>query len=88
MKDPQQLLNFAKDNRLDIVSIEQDSRSTSLYDHTPKDNAIYVLGNEVSGVSKELLDNSHILEIKHTSGHNSLNVEVTAGILLFKLASN
>jgi tRNA G18 (ribose-2'-O)-methylase SpoU len=80
------LIKYGKENNLTLVSVEQAPGAVDLANWIPQDNAIYVLGNEVLGVSSEILSNSElILEIKKRGVHNSLNVTIAAGILLNKI---
>lgn len=72
-----------------IAAIEQDRRSTSLFDfHLPtKQTLAILLGNEVRGISKQLLEKADvILEIPMHGKKESLNVSVAAGIAVFTLA--
>lgn len=77
-----------------LVAIEQDERSTPLFDFKPPKSAngktkplAIILGNEVRGISKPLLQKCDaILEIPMRGKKESLNVSVTAGIALFALA--
>lgn len=66
-----------------IVSVEQDPRSQKI--ETVKSIPMpccLVFGNEVTGVSKEFLDNSEaIVEISQYGIGKSLNVSVSAGIV-------
>ena len=83
-----EFIKYCNDNGIEIVSLEQDKRSTPLEDFKPKlDSQIYVFGNEVLGVSQDLLDASkHIVEIKpKKSFYHSLNVTIAAGILIERL---
>lgn len=78
------LEDFLKKTDLHIVSVEQDTRSKNFKDFVYKRPTLFVLGNEVDGVKKEILDMSHeILEIPMAGEKESLNVSVTAGIILF-----
>lgn len=77
-----------------VVSLEQDERSVdyrsfssslSSQDRKPPKVAL-ILGNEVGGVSKDLLDVSdEIIEIPMAGKKESLNVAVAAGVALFAL---
>lgn len=83
LESPQELIIFAKENRLKIISIEQNENSVSLEKWVPEDNCVLILGNEVTGISKYLLQNSDkIIEISRYGKHNSLNVATTCGIVL------
>ena len=73
-----------------ILSVEQADESISLLDFTPQPEEKYVLvlGNEVFGVSDELIELSdHVLEIPQFGTKHSLNVSVTAGVLIWDFAS-
>lgn len=68
----------------EIVSVEQDERSKNFKEWTYTKPTLFIFGNEVDGVSKELLDRSHtIIEIPMAGGKESLNVSITSGIILF-----
>ena len=70
-----------------VVAIEQDPRAVSLYDFTPPEDVVYVFGNEIEGVSSELLDVADVIvEIPMHGTKESLNVSVAAGIILFARA--
>ena len=68
-----------------IVAVEQDKDSISFYDFEVPDKVAYILGAEVEGVQKEVLEVADIIvEIPMAGVKESLNVSVTAGIVLFK----
>ena len=72
-----------------IIAIEQTHRSTPLHEIQPKTNTHYilVLGNEVDGVSDEVLSIAdEVWEIPQTGSKHSLNVSVSAGIVFWELA--
>ncbi len=76
-----------KENYL-LVAVEQDKKSTSLFDFkAPKNKQIaLVLGNEVRGISKQSLKKCDaIVEIPMHGKKESLNVSVAAGIAMFAL---
>lgn len=67
-----------------IVSVEQDERSISFYKFRPPEKVVYIFGNETEGLDQATLDASDsILEIQMLGIKESLNVAVTAGIVLF-----
>lgn len=79
-----ELDTFLQQTDLHIVSVEQDPRSKNFKEFIYTKPTLFVLGNEVEGVTKEILDASHeILEIPMAGEKESLNVSVTAGIILF-----
>ena len=73
----------------EILSIEQAHGSTMLQDFTPLSGKKYavVFGNEVKGVHQEVVDVSDgCLEIPQFGTKHSLNVSVTAGIVIWHFA--
>ena len=74
----------------EVYSVEQAHGSTKLQDFTPiiynKKYAV-VLGNEVKGVHQEVIDASDgCLEIPQFGTKHSMNVSVTAGIIIWHFA--
>lgn len=68
----------------EIVSVEQDARSKDFKEWNYTKPTIFVFGNEVTGVGKEILDMSDsIVEIMLKGKKESLNVAITVGIILF-----
>jgi tRNA G18 (ribose-2'-O)-methylase SpoU len=81
-------IKYCHENGIEIISIEQDKKSISLDDFKPKlDSQVYVLGNEVLGVSEDILNASKkIVEIKvKNSFYHSLNVTVACGVVVHYL---
>lgn len=73
-----------------LLAIEQCEGSTMLENfHTEKDKKYaIVLGNEVKGVKQNVIDNCDgCIEIPQYGTKHSLNVSVTAGIVIYKLAN-
>jgi tRNA G18 (ribose-2'-O)-methylase SpoU len=81
-----EFIKYCIDSGIEIVSLEQDKRSIQMQKFKPNlDKQIYILGNEVLGVSQDLLDASkHIVEIEpgKKSFYHSLNVTIAAGIFI------
>lgn len=72
-----------------VLSIEQAHGSTMLQDFIPLSDKKYavVFGNEVKGVHQEVVDASDgCLEIPQFGTKHSLNVSVTAGIVIWHFA--
>ena len=72
-----------------ILSIEQVEHSTKLQTFVPQEGQRYavILGNEVKGVHQEVVDISDgCLEIPQLGTKHSMNVSVTAGIIIYKFA--
>ena len=73
----------------EIYSIEQAHGSTKLQNFVPLPGKKYavVLGNEVKGVHQEVIDASDgCLEIPQFGTKHSMNVSVTAGIIIWHFA--
>ncbi len=74
-----------------IAAVEQTLHSTSLetIPHKPLTKWAIVFGNEVEGVSEELLAICDtIIEIPQFGAKHSLNISVAAGIVLWEFAKN
>lgn len=75
----------------EVYSVEQAHGSTMLQDFTPiyKKRYAVILGNEVKGVHQEVIDASDgCLEIPQFGTKHSMNVSVTAGIIIWHFAKN
>ena len=78
-----------RNNGYEIYAIEQAHGSTKLQTFTPINNKKYAvfLGNEVKGVHQEVIDTSDgCLEIPQFGTKHSMNVSVTAGIIIWHFA--
>ena len=74
-----------------VYSIEQAEGSTKLPEFKPEAGKPYaiVMGNEVKGVHQEVIDVSdNCLEIPQFGTKHSMNVSVTAGIIIWHFASS
>jgi tRNA G18 (ribose-2'-O)-methylase SpoU len=80
------LLTQLKEEGYTIVAVEQASNSISLYDFQVPEKVVYIMGAEVEGVHQEIISIAdYVVEIPMVGVKESLNVSVTAGIVLFKL---
>ncbi|MEK7065373.1 MAG: TrmH family RNA methyltransferase [Patescibacteria group bacterium] len=71
-----------------IVAVEQDERSKPFYKVQYDFPLAIVVGNETTGVSKEILDMADtIVELPMWGINKSLNVMVSLGIVLYEIAS-
>ena len=69
-----------------IVALEQAKNSIDYKKVKTGSKTLVILGNEVDGVSRNLLELSDVIaEISMKGEKESLNVSVSAGILLFRL---
>jgi tRNA G18 (ribose-2'-O)-methylase SpoU len=67
-----------------IVSVEQDEKSIPLEKADLKTPIVVVVGNETTGIKKEILDISdYIIEIPMWGVNKSLNVIISLGIFLY-----
>jgi len=77
-----------KENNYQILCLEQTTESIPLNDFIPENGKkiCLVFGNEVSGVTEEILKLAdHILEVPQIGTKHSLNVSVSIGIVLWDL---
>ena len=73
----------------EVLAVEQVEHSTKLQNFTADKKKKYavVLGNEVKGVHQEVVDACDgCLEIPQLGTKHSMNVSVTAGIIIYKFA--
>ena len=74
-----------------VYAVEQVHGSTMLKDFLPEEGMRYAvaLGNEVKGVHQEVVDLCNgCLEIPQLGTKHSMNVSVTAGIIIYHFASH
>ena len=85
--DPIAAIQKYKDLNYEIIALEQTSKSTQLFDFaSDSPNQLLILGNEVEGVSPDLLKLAdHHLEIPMHGQKGSLNVSVAAGVAMYVL---
>lgn len=71
-----------------IISLEQASNSTNYndVDIQEKDNIAFVVGNEVDGIGKDILEQSDVIaEIPMLGTKESLNVTIAFGIATYRI---
>ena len=86
----QEAVMALKETGYEVYSIEQAHGSTKLQNFAPLLGKKYavVLGNEVKGVHQEVIDVSDgCLEIPQFGTKHSMNVSVTAGIIIWHFAN-
>lgn len=72
--------------KIKIISVEQDRRSKPFYQVKYELPLAIVVGNETSGVTKDVLDMADmIVELPMWGINKSLNVMVSCGIILYEL---
>lgn len=84
VSDIQALIQKLKTEGVTVVAVEQDEKSIPYTDwKSPKPTA-FIFGNEVDGVPQDVLGSCDaILEIPMHGKKESLNVSVSAGVVLF-----
>ena len=69
---------------LPVIALEQSDRSVMLPDFRPPEKLALLLGEEVHGITPELLEQcQHVVEIPMFGQKESFNVSVAAGIALY-----
>ena len=77
---------YLKENNYVINAVEQIENSVMLNDYVPVERSAYIFGNEVDGVDDEVLPYcDSAIEIPQEGTKHSLNVSVSAGIVMFHL---
>jgi 23S rRNA (guanosine2251-2'-O)-methyltransferase len=85
-EDVIETIQSLKNKGIKVVSVEQADKSLKIEKFTPEKCIKYafVFGNEVDGVSDEIiLESDQVLEIPQVGTKHSLNVSVAAGIILW-----
>lgn len=83
------LKTWLDSNTLPLIALEQAPNSTDLRDFTPPPQFALLLGEEVHGITPEILDMcNQILEIPMRGQKESFNVSVAAGIALYQCTIN
>lgn len=80
------VLNKLKKDGYQIIAIEQSNNSIDYKNIKPKNKVVFVVGNEVSGISKKILGLCDtVAEIPQRGEKESLNVSVATGIAIFRI---
>lgn len=85
-KDPLNIIRSLKEKSYGIIAVEQTEKSTSLQNFSVCKKARYglIFGNEVRGIQQQALDIAdHAIEIPQFGTKHSLNVSVSAGVILW-----
>jgi tRNA G18 (ribose-2'-O)-methylase SpoU len=79
---------YAVEQAHDSISLEEAAESIQNSDFRSQKIAV-ILGHEVFGVQQEVVDNcTQCIEIPQYGTKHSMNVSVTAGIVMYRLASS
>ena len=85
----QDAVKWLKEDGYTVLAIEQCEGSTMLQDFLPDKDKKYavILGNEVKGVQQDVVDMCDgCIEIPQFGTKHSMNVSVTAGIIIWSIA--
>lgn len=79
------LLGLKKDG-FQVIAIEQDKKSVDYKKVKAKTKNVFIVGPEVTGIPKDILDKCDIIaEIPMKGKKESLNVSVSLGVSLYKI---
>ena len=82
------LLKKLKKSGVKIVALETDKKAVNYLDFKPQFPLALLLGNEVKGLSKSLLDQSdHLIKIPMKGKKESLNVAVAMAVASYHIVS-
>lgn len=82
--DLEKLLTKLKLEGKTIVAVEQTNKSIDYKNFDTDKDAVFIFGNEITGVEKDVLEKvDACIEIPMQGSKESLNVSVCAGIILF-----
>lgn len=87
-KAPQDVIDYTLKNKISLIAVEQSENSISPELFVPQEDRqiALIFGNEVEGVSDELISASEqVIEIPQSGSKHSLNVSVSAGILFWEM---
>ena len=90
IEETSDLITFLKENNFEIISLEITSTSKPLKEvQIPENQKIaLIIGNEINGISDELLKISHqIVHINMFGKNSSMNVVQAASIALYEFTS-
>ncbi|MBP2832455.1 RNA methyltransferase [Aquimarina sp. U1-2] len=87
-EDTLSLIQSLKEQRIQTLAIEQAENAIMLNDFVPEASQKYaiIFGNEVKGVQQEVVSKSDtVIEIPQYGSKHSLNISVSAGIVVWDL---
>jgi tRNA G18 (ribose-2'-O)-methylase SpoU len=83
------LIEKLKESKINIIALEQSKKSILYTKFKPKFPLALIVGNEVSGISKNILEKcDKIIELPMQGKKESLNVSVSFGIAGYKIKYN
>lgn len=82
--DSSKIIKELKEKDFQVVAVEQSEKSVSLKYFRVPQKTVYIMGNEVGGISELTLEQADsIVDIPMLGTKESLNVSVAAGIVLY-----
>ena len=85
-KTPAKFLRALKQEKFDIVGVEQDPHAVDYKAYRAGKRTLVVVGNEVDGIAKKLRQKCDaLIEIPMRGDKESLNVSVAFGIVMFRM---
>lgn len=90
VEDALSLLEKLKAEKIEIYAVEQAENAIFLQDFPPKKNitCALIFGNEVKGVQQKLVSAADgVIEIPQLGSKHSLNIAVSAGVVLWDVFS-
>jgi tRNA G18 (ribose-2'-O)-methylase SpoU len=88
-KDTGRLIDKLKKDKIEIVALEQDKKAVPYDKFKPKFPLALIVGNEVKGVSKKILQKSDkIIFLPMHGKKESLNVSVAFGVAGYNIINN
>ena len=86
VKDSEKMVRSIKDQGYRLIAVEQTDQSKNLYENPPPQTSCLVFGNEVDGISYEILQHCEsALDLPMMGTKESLNVSVCGGAVLFEV---
>ena len=89
-KNTEEIIMRLKKKDYQIIAVEQANKSIKLESFRPENEKKYaiIFGNEIKGINQKILDNSDsVIEIPQFGTKHSLNVSVSAGIVIWDVFS-
>ncbi len=89
-KNTEEVIMKLKKKDYQIIAVEQANKSIKLERFRPENEKKYaiIFGNEIKGISQKIIDNSDsVIEIPQFGTKHSLNVSVSAGIVIWDIFS-
>jgi tRNA G18 (ribose-2'-O)-methylase SpoU len=87
-ENPFEIIDKFRSKGYEIIGLEQASNSININDYLPSKNTVIIIGEELEGISKDLIKIcDKIVEIPMKGHKESLNVSISTAIILFKITN-